>query len=305
MADQNLGRLESVDVRKIWAREDRNFTPWLARDENLVLLGEALNIDLELEAREKEVGPFRADILCKDTKSGSWVLVENQLEDSDHKHLGQLLTYASGLEAVTIIWIAKHFIEEHRSTLDWLNRITDETFRFFALEVELWRIGDSPVAPKFNIVSKPNNWSRAVAQAARAPNETTLMQQNYWRALLSALRKRSGPITAGNPQKQYMYFTLGKTGFRLRTAMAILGKEIRCELELYGDGKEYFECLYEYKDVVEQELGYSLEWENQISIRLGEVDPKEKSDWPRQHEWLSDKLNDMHRVFAKRIGSFS
>ena len=106
------------------------------------MLGEALGIELELEAQEKAVGPFRADILCKDIGNDHWVLIENQLERTDHGHLGQLLTYASGLEAVTIVWIAARFTEEHRSTLDWLNRITDESFRFFGLEVELWRIGD-------------------------------------------------------------------------------------------------------------------------------------------------------------------
>ena len=304
MTDQTLGKLKSVELREIWEHEANHFTPWLARDENLVILREALGINLELEAVEKKVGSFQADILCKDAESGSWVLVENQLEDSDHKHLGQLLTYASGLEAMTSIWIAKRFTEEHRSTLDWLNRITDDSFRFFALELELWRIGDSQAAPKFNIVSKPNDWSRSVAQATRAPNETMLLQQDYWKDLLSALDKRSGPITARNPLKRpYMYFSLGKTGFRLRAAMT--RKEIRCELELYGEGKAYFECLYEYKDVVEQELGYSLDWDKQISIRLGEVDPKEKSDWPRQHEWLAEKLNDMYRVFADRIRSLN
>ena len=134
--------------------------------DNVEIAGETLGIDLELEAQEKSVGPFRADIICKDIGSGAWVLVENQLERTDHNHLGQLLTYASGLQAVTIVWIAARFTDEHRSTLDWLNKITDESFRFFGLEVELWRIGGSPAAPKFNIVSKPNDWSRSVAQAA-------------------------------------------------------------------------------------------------------------------------------------------
>jgi hypothetical protein len=114
------------------------------------------------------------------------------LERTDHVHLGQLLTYASGLEAVTIVWIAAQFTEEHRSTLDWLNRITDETFRFFGLEVELWRIGDSLAAPKFKLVSKPNDWSQSVAQAARAIDdeelsETRMMQRRYWDALNTVL----------------------------------------------------------------------------------------------------------------------
>ncbi|MDE0307045.1 MAG: hypothetical protein OXI87_19515 [Albidovulum sp.] len=132
-----LGRLIRVNLRDIWTSEASEFTPWLAREENLSILGETLGIDLELEAQEKAVGPFRADILCKDIGTGAWVLVENQLERTDHGHLGQLLTYASGLEAVTIIWNSARFTEEHRSTLDWLNRITDESIRFFGLEVEL------------------------------------------------------------------------------------------------------------------------------------------------------------------------
>ncbi|WP_415714466.1 hypothetical protein [Roseibium sp.] len=174
MLSVELGNLERVELRDIWASEAADFTPWLARAENLSILGDTLNIDLELEAQEKSVGPFRADILCKDIGNDNWVLVENQLERTDHSHLGQLLTYASGLQAVTIVWIAAHFTDEHRSTLDWLNKITDESFRFFGLEVELWRIGDSPAAPKFNIVSKPNDWSRSVARAARAIDDAEL-----------------------------------------------------------------------------------------------------------------------------------
>ena len=115
MTDDALGRLTRVDLRDIWTSEASDFTPWLAREDNLAILGETLGIDLELEAQEKAVGPFRADILCKDIRSGTWVLVENQLERTDHSHLGQLLTYASGLEAVTIVWIAARFTEEHRS----------------------------------------------------------------------------------------------------------------------------------------------------------------------------------------------
>ena len=174
MTKQPLGRLTRVDLRDIWTSEAIDFTPWLAQPENISILGDTLGIDLELEAQEKAVGPFRADILCKDIGTDSWVLVENQLERTDHTHLGQLLTYASGLQAVTIVWIAARFTEEHRATLDWLNKITDESFRFLGLEVELWRIGDSPAAPKFNIVSKPNDWSRSVAQAARSLDEAAL-----------------------------------------------------------------------------------------------------------------------------------
>src|SRR5437879_13375183 len=125
MSDVKLGRLEKIDLRKVWASESGNFTPWLARPENVSLLSEAIGIALEVEAQEKNVGPFRADILCKDKDDGTWVLIENQLERTDHAHLGQLLTYATGLEAATIVWVAQTFTAEHRATLDWLNEPTE------------------------------------------------------------------------------------------------------------------------------------------------------------------------------------
>lgn len=121
-----LGRISSVDLREVWTSEDRHFTPWLAQPENLELLGQALGIDLQLEAQEKDVGPFRADLLCKNTaEEDSWVVIENQIEKTDHKHLGQLLTYASGLHAKTVVWISSDFSEEHRAAIDWLNRIAN------------------------------------------------------------------------------------------------------------------------------------------------------------------------------------
>src|SRR6476660_4909533 len=163
-----LGRLEKMNLRDAWTSEAGGFTPWLAESENLELLGQAIGIELELEAQEKFVGPFRADILCKDVGSSQWVLIENQLERTDHIHLGQLLTYAAGLNAVTIVWIAERFTEEHRAALDWLNERTDEKINLFGLEIELWRIADSPIAPKFNVISQPNDWSRTVQQAAAA-----------------------------------------------------------------------------------------------------------------------------------------
>lgn len=255
MTLKNLGRLERVELRDIWLSEASDFTPWLARKENLDILGETLGIDLELEAQERPVGPFRADILCKDIGTDRWVLIENQLERTDHNHLGQLLTYASGLEAVTIVWIAARFTEEHRSTLDWLNRITDESFRFFGLEVELWRIGDSPAAPKFNIVSKPNDWSQSVAQAARAIDEaelseTRVMQRAYWAAFDKVLAASNGPVRGGKkPQPQsWMAYAIGRSGVTVNAVMVRTKNQVRAELYLSGGkAKAIFHLLAQHK----------------------------------------------------------
>jgi hypothetical protein len=121
-----LGKMHKVEIKDLWKGEATEFTPWLVQEENIKLLGETLLLDLEVLDHEKSVGIFKADILCKDTASNTYVLIENQLERTDHTHLGQLITYAAGLEAVTIVWIAKNFAEEHRAAIDWLNSITDE-----------------------------------------------------------------------------------------------------------------------------------------------------------------------------------
>ncbi len=318
---KELGRLERIDLRNVWSTEATDFTPWLARPENLEVLGETLGIDLEFEAQEKAVGPFRADILCKDIGGGgTWVLIENQLERTDHPHLGQLLTYAAGLQAVTIVWIAAKFTDEHRATLDWLNQITSNKFRFFGLEVELWRIGTSPAAPRFNIISKPNDWSQSVKMAAEAiddadVSETKLMQRSYWEALNAVLKSKGGPVTGNKkPQLQsWMSYPVGKAYVHLNACMVVNRNQIRAELYLSGaNAKAHFGLLAKQKETIEQELSYPLEWDelpagqdSRIYVALQDANPRNTDDWKRQHEWLADKLNDMYRVFSGRVKELS
>ena len=316
MNDGLLGRLNRVDLRTIWTSEPVDFTPWLAQAENLEILADTLGIELELEAQEKEVGPFRADILCKDMGTDSWVLVENQLERTDHTHLGQLLTYVAGLQAVTIVWLAARFTDEHRATLDWLNSITDESFRFFGLEIELWRIGDSPAAPKFNIVARPNDWSKSVAHAKRAIDdpelsETRVRQREYWGALNGILDAAGGPVRGNRePRPKYrMSWGIGRTGFRLVASVNRSDRYVRVELYIAGnDAKRFQGLLKDQKHEIEEELDYSLEWEElptrrdcRIACYLRDVDPEDKSDWRRQHDCLARHLNDLHGVFSGRV----
>ncbi len=309
-----LGRLQKIDARDIWRSEAQDFTPWLAQPQNLALLANALDMELEIEAQEKNVGPFRADILCKDTLDSSWVLIENQLERTDHSHLGQLLTYASGLHAVTIVWISTRFTDEHRAALDWLNEITDEKFRFFGLEVELWRIGDSPAAPKFNVVSKPNEWSRSVGQAARrieteALTDTKALQLQFWTEMQSAINGH--PIL--RMQKPYPQhwtnFAIGRSGFHL--AAITNTREDRIGVELYmGDenAKAYFHLLSGDKEAIEEQLGFSPRWlelPERTACRIirywEDIDPLDRSRWPEYHKWMIASLERFNVVFRERI----
>ena len=161
-ATVELGALARVGLRQVWGVEHRSFTPWLAA--HLDLLGEAIDIPLSLKGQETDIGTFRADILAKDTATGQAVLIENQLERTDHTHLGQLITYAAGVRAGIVVWIADTFTDEHRAGLDWLNESTPDSIKFFGVEIELWRIGESQIAPRFNVVSAPNAWARTVTR---------------------------------------------------------------------------------------------------------------------------------------------
>ena len=166
MDDRPLGRLERVEPGNVWKSERSDFTPWLAAPENLSRLGDALRLDLEPMAREQPVGPFRADLLCRDAATRSPVVIEAQLGRTDHLHLGQILTYAAGLDAAAVVWLAARFRDEHRAALDWLNRPGSGAARFFGVEIDVWKIGDSPAAPHFNVVAKPGDWPAPAAEAA-------------------------------------------------------------------------------------------------------------------------------------------
>ena len=148
-------RFRRVELRDIWPHEAQDFTPWLA--ENLVFLAEVLDMDLELEATEKRVGDFRADIVCWNRVDNSRVIIENQFEKSNHQHLGKVLTYAAGLDAATIIWIAEELRPEHRDVLNWLNRNTPVALQFFGVEITVFQIAESPYAPEFKVVTVTNN----------------------------------------------------------------------------------------------------------------------------------------------------
>lgn len=315
MAVPSLGRLESVEVREVWKTEAGDFTPWLAKEENLKLLGDAVGLDLELEAEEKDVGPFRADILCKDTATNDWVLIENQLERTDHNHLGQLLTYASGLKAVTIVWIAYRFTEEHRAALDWLNEISDERVNFFGLEVQVWRIGDSLKAPKFNIISKPNDWMKDVRGATRGGevkglSETRKLQLEYWTTFRDLLLERKSLVKPRRPRpKHWMTCAIGRAGFHISLFINTRAKRIGMVLIIKGvNAHAYCELLREQRAAIEAEIGEELLWPDKpematrrIKLRRTNADPSDRSQWPEQQLWLAEKLEAFHRAFSPRV----
>jgi hypothetical protein len=297
----------------VWVGEATDFTPWLAQEENLTLLGDTIGLVLDLEATEKNVGPFRADILCRDTASGSWVLIENQLERTDHSHLGQLITYAAGLKAVTIVWVAAHITEEHRAALDWLNEVTTDSVNFFGLEIEVWQIGNSQRAPKFNVVSKPNNWSEFIRTGTNQLAGNSVSEQlyrAYWAAFMDYAEQQNAGFKRRTPQPQYwMDFGLGRSTFTLQTVVSIQKKYLSVQLVIWPpDAKVHFQMLLRDKETTEREIGSDVQWIEAPQLKSSYVtiynrgpDPLDQADWRNQHQWLLTHLESFRRCFAPRV----
>lgn len=308
-----LGRLQRVDLRTVWDREDTDFTPWLSKPENLDALNDTLGMDLETIAMEQFVGPYRADILCKDSVTQDSVLIENQLEKTDHNHLGQILTYAAGLNVKTIIWIASRFTDEHRAAMDWLNEVTEEDFSFFGLELELWKIGDSQPAPKFNIVSRPNTWSKNIREVAQHSGEYSNVKQKqylFWSGFREFMAERKSPIRCQKALPQHwMNMSIGRSGFwltaKVNSQKSRIAADMHCKT---ATSKAVFHSLMSQKADIESEFGDKLEWhelpdnkESYITVVRENSDFLNEADWENQFEWLAQNLEKFDSVFRKRV----
>ena len=304
---QNLKQLTPVNLSEVWETEPQHFTPWLAREENLMILGEALGMELELDAQEINVGGFRADLRCKNTVDDSWVIIENQLEATDHRHVGQLLTYAAGLDAHTVIWIAKTFRQEYRAMLDWQNRITDERYRFFGIEVKVWQIEDSARAVQFDVVSSPNDWSRGVSRHTEL-SEVEQRRLQFWTGLREYISDNGISLNLGTPSpRQFHQFNIGRTGFSLMAWL--LRSQIGIRLVMRDQNAEaYFHLLKEQQEGIHNEFGKTLEWDElpghnscRISLYKAGIDPLDENDWRQQYEWFTTQLELFDTVFRERI----
>lgn len=307
-----LGKLQKVEIRKVWAKEDSHFTPWLAQEENIALLSEELNIEIEILGQEEYVGPFRADILGKDIATDRYIIIENQFGKTDHSHLGQIITYASGLSATTIIWISEKFTEEHRSALDWLNNITDETVEFFGIEIEIYKIGESAPAPMFNIVSKPNNWSKTVKRKSSEVGltDTKILQQEYWQAFKDYIETLKTSFKLQKPLPQHWTnIAIGRSDFKLCAVANTRDKCLCVQLVVYGaNALEHFKKLRElYEEESKKSISNNIAWvekdgkEHHVNYFILNADPTNKQDWKNQHQQLNEWLERFMNFFKDKV----
>ncbi len=292
-----LSKIEKISLRDCWDNEASDFTPWLASEENIALLADALGMnELEVRGQEEHVGPFRADILCVDPGTDKFVLIENQLEKTDHNHLGQILTYAAGLDAVTIIWIAERFTEEHRAAIDWLNRITDKEFNFFGVEITLLKIGDSLAAPMFNVIAKPNGWSKDVRSSQSSGeglSEGKVFNYEYWSAFVDYMNNNPSKIfrTRSASYDHWMSIAMGIGSVHISLLLNKREQKATIQLYMWDDAeKKIFDGLEKYKDEADVKIGTTLTWRRLDGKKASTVDIYKKCN-------LSDPI-EQQKVFA-------
>ena len=307
-----LGKLEKIkDLRSVWKHEANDFTKWLAKEENLNTLSEEIGIDIELVSTEAKTGSFSTDILAVEANTNNKVIIENQLEATNHDHLGKIITYASGHDAKTIIWIVKEAREEHRQAIDWLNEHTDEEINIFLCKIELWRIGDSAVAPKFQIVSSPNNWSKTVKRSiSNEMTSTKMLQYDYWTKVKEEIDKNYDKFNSRKPQAQSWYnLAIGSSLAHISMDVNTRTAEIKAQIWIPGS-KPLFDYLYESKDEIESELGFEMNWErlngkkaSYISI-IKDMDILDEANWDESVKWHLNTASILYDVFSDRIKKF-
>ena len=313
----SLGKFVRVPLKEAWPTEDGNFTPWLAKEGNIALLGDALSTELEVEAVEHWVGSFRADILARAVDEPDHrVIIENQFGKTNHGHLGQLLTYLAGIEgAKTVVWIAEEIQPDHRAAIDWLNAHTDEEYSFFAIEMELWRIDTSAPAPRFNVVASPNDWTRSTKSATKAVGQSELAERHhirmaYWASFGEFLGENKSTFRIKRSNKDHWFwFAIGRAGFGISATISIEKHRAGVELYISNDpGKIAFGALHAQRAAIEAELGETLDWQKlpgkkavRIVIYKHDVDPADKAQYPALHAWMMDQMERFKKVFAGRI----
>ena len=309
-----IGKLYQVNLREYWKHEALDFTNWLSKEENLNLLSEEIGIDIVLKETEASVGRFNVDILAIENNSDRLIVIENQLEQTDHDHLGKIITYASGFNAEIIIWIVKDIREEHQQAIDWLNEHTDENINFFIVKMELWKIDNSVPAPKFNIISKPNNWAKALKNTSsktKRESELSMKQLDFWTEFITYLKSNQSTLKTRKANPQHWYdISCGNSKAYLSLTIDSQNKSIATGVYI-PDNKELYFYLEAKKAEIELELGFQMEWlplqnkkASRVYFKQENIDIFNPIKRVEYYQWLKVNSEKIQKIFFKYINNF-
>ncbi len=306
----NLGKLKEIkDLRNIWPHEALDFTPWLAEEDNLALLANAVGLEITINETESSVGDFNVDIYATETGTDRKIIIENQLEDTNHDHLGKLITYASGKSADIVIWVVKRAREEHQSAIEWLNNHTDENIAFFLVEIKLYQIGSSDIAVKFEVVEKPNDWTKQIKR--NTSNSPTLQARyDYWVAFNDYVFQNNTFSKQFNKRKastdHWMTMSVGSSACHI--SINQIRKDNLIVVEWYiSDNKELFHKFYSHKKEIETEMDMKLDWRELPNKKASRIlithsaNFEDKDNWSEQFDWIMDIALKMKKAFRKYL----
>ena len=307
---QTLGKLKEItNLREVWPHEALDFTPWLAEEENLEMLSDAVGLEISLDETESAVGEFSVDILATETGTERKIVIENQLEDTNHDHLGKLITYASGKGADIVIWVVKHAREEHRAAIEWLNNHTDENVSFFLCEVKLYQIGNSEPAVKFEVIEKPNDWVKEIKRSATVTS-TQQFRLEYWNEFNEyafAIDKFAKEFNKRKPSTDHwMSLYIGSSACHIAILQQIKRQQV--EIEIYiNDDKELYHELLNNKESIEAESGLHFDWRELPEKKASRIIIGHKADFDNseqrkeQFAWIVETCLKMKKAFKKYI----
>lgn len=305
-----LGKLTEVDIRELWEYEQYDFSEWLSQDQNIEYLNEILGLNLIDVRKEVFVGAYRCDLVAKDETSDITIIIENQLECSNHEHLGKIITYASGLNAKVIVWIVKEAREEHRSAIEWLNNITDSDLNFFLIEIHAYKIGNSDPAPKFEIIEGPNGFRKnsKVRGDSNENNKTQSERLIFWNELNDVLSANGNPFKIKKETNRH-YNTIAIGTGKAYMSISLVDKESKIGVELYiPDNKYLYDSLYNCRNEIEKDLNFDLDWrrldDKKASRIIHYIDGLNFDDHSNYNELMLEiieKVKIMKNVFTKYI----
>jgi len=308
----NISKLEIVPVRDAFRHEAHNFTRWL--ELNIDALSERVGMKLAVLEREKSVGSFNVDLFCED-QNGNFVIVENQLERSDHDHLGKLLTYLVNLDARTAIWVTPDVRPEHQRVIDWLNEATNADFSFYLIRVDAVRIGNSPYAPLFTVLAAPDEQTREIGETKKELADRHHHRKDFWASLIERSQEKTRLFASRSPTTDYWFsIATGRSGIAFNSLIFkdSAGINVYIDVGDYDKNKALFDALYAEKEVIEQEFGELLEWrrlDEKRASRIGKLyygygSLNEIESWPNVQELLIEKMILFDAVFRQRINKF-
>lgn len=304
----NIGRLKVVPLREVWKHEADDFTPWLAIDDNLELLSEALGMRLILETTEERLGSFYADMICTDKADESRVLIENQIAPTDHRHLGQICTYAAMTKATKIIWISEKIRDEHREAIEWLNSISNDEISFYAVNVKAVKIGKSDPAPIFEVAAQPQTIARKAQKRLKEVsdselNPTQLRWREYWSEFLLVAEAKIESASTRTPYKgnwQTLGSRSGLGGGYIEYNVYASGNNVRAEAYIGGGAAAIllFKALELRKAQIDAAFGKGLHWDEnperqdcRIAVWLEGATVDFGDGRHAQHQWLADNVS--------------